>query len=899
MPLTPGSSLGPYEIVSPLGAGGMGEVHRARDSRLGRDVAIKALPDAFARDPDRLARFEREAKLLASLSHANIAGIHGLEEHDGQRYLILEFVDGMTLSDRLRRGALPMDEAIDVASQVALALEAAHDAGIIHRDLKPGNIMLTGSGQVKVLDFGLAKSAGPGGSSPDANLSASPTMTYAATEAGTILGTAAYMSPEQARGRAVDRRTDIWSYGCVLYECLAGRPLHTGETVSDLVAQILKSEPDWSALPDTTPSAVRRVLERCLRKDARDRLRDIGDARLELKEREPDAIAPASKPAGAGVVGLVSAVVLASAITGLAVSSLQRPAPTSATQELSVMLPHGTRLAANGSNHFMALSPSGRAIAFVARSEDGLQVHVRRLDRREEISIPGTQDARDLFFSPDGEWVAYFDTQNLLKVSVHGGAPIALSPGTQDRGGVWLDDGTIVFSPDATQPLARLPKGGGPAQSLTQLDSTRQERTHRWPDALDGGPWVVFTVGLKSSPGDYDGSDIDAVSVRTGERRNLLRGARRAMWAAPGHLVFDRKGTLFAVRIDPRNPKVVDEPVPVVEAVGGEASSGASFMSLARDGTLAWVPSDAFGIEREVGWFDRSGAWSPTPIRPGDYRDLAISPDGSSALVGVGPGGGALDIWLADLASGGMRRLTYSGRTNNVAWLPDGSGFIHAHADSLGHGFLEERRLHSGRGARTLLEVSQSTTLGDVSRDGSRVLFADWGSASGRMYFATLGENPRSEQIATDAGPNMYELAANFSPDGRWLVYISNRTGREEVFVRSLDGTRGPWQVSTQGGGGARWGRGGSELFFVERELLKSVMVREQSGDLVFSQPVALFEPPGSPTDITFRDYSYDHRHDRFLFTRPPTGTEERREVAVSVGWGARIDEMIRARKSR
>jgi Tol biopolymer transport system component/tRNA A-37 threonylcarbamoyl transferase component Bud32 len=898
MALTPGTKLGPYEILAPLGQGGMGEVFRARDPRLGREVAIKALPDAFAQDSERLARFEREARLLASLNHPNVAGIHGLEEVEGHRYLVLEFVEGETLATRIARGALPVDEAFEVCRQVAAGVEAAHETGIVHRDLKPGNVMLTPSGAVKVLDFGLARSAVPAGSGSDANLSVSPTMTHAATEAGVILGTAAYMSPEQARGKAVDRRTDIWSFGCVLFECLAGRPIFTGETVSDLVAQILKGEPDWSALPPGTPATVRRLLERCLRKDPRERLRDIGDARLELGEA--DDATPAARP-GPGrrlriAAAALAGVVLVATLAIGAWTALQRPRRLPGIREASVMLPLGQRLATVGSNHFLALSPDGRSIAFMARTAGEVQLHVRALDRREDIAIPGTSDARDPFFSPDGEWVAFFDSQQLQKVSVRGGAPIRLAASTQDRGGVWLDDGSIVFSPDAIRPLYRRPRAGSAPGALTQLDSTRLERTHRWPDALDGGPWVVFTVGVQNSPGDYDTADIDAVSVASGERRNLIHGARRAMWAAPNHLVFDRKGTLFAVRLDPRDPRVKEEPVPVLEGVAGVGSSGAAHLGFARDGSLAWAPSDNGDTQRQVGWFDRAGRWTPTAVPPGEYRSVVISPDGASALMVVGSGGGAGDVWLADLATGGLRRLTYSNTTNSVTWLADGSGIAYSIIDSLGANHLAVRRIDAAGGTRVVGPIGANGVVTAVSSDGKAVVYADWGTANGRIHMTTLGADPVSVSLPTDAPEGSYEQGGALSPDGQWLAYISNRTGREEVFVRRRDGASGQWQVSTHGAGGVRWGRGGTELFFVEDEMLKSVRLAVKGNDLVPEPPVALFEPPTSPTELTFRDYSYDPKSDRFLFTRPPAGTDERREIALSIGWGARIAELIRAR---
>jgi hypothetical protein len=409
--LTAGSKLGPYEILSPLGAGGMGEVYRARDTRLGRDVAIKALPPEFAQNAERLARFEREAKVLASLSHPNIAGIHGLEDVVGARYLVLEFVEGETLAARLARGPMAIDDALYVCAQVATAIEVAHEAGIIHRDLKPGNVMLKPDGTVKVLDFGLAKSGGTSTSPSDVNLSASPTLTYAGTNAGVVLGTAAYMSPEQARGKNVDRRSDIWSFGCVLYECLSGRPLFDGDTVSDLIAKILQTEPDWSALPAQTPARVRTLLARCLTKDPKQRLRDIGEARITLADTAPDAPTP---PGGSAARGnnrwpmWAALVIVASLIVGFAARFLSH-APAAVPVALSIMLPKGTRLDGGVENGLLAITPDGTGVAFTASI--GAVSHglfVRRFDKPELTELAGTDGSACPFFSPDGEWVAFF-----------------------------------------------------------------------------------------------------------------------------------------------------------------------------------------------------------------------------------------------------------------------------------------------------------------------------------------------------------------------------------------------------------------------------------------------------------------------------------------------------------
>ena len=891
MPLREGTQLGPYEILAPLGAGGMGEVFRARDPRLDRVVAIKALPEGFSGDPERSARFEREAKLLASINHPNIAGIHGIEDQGGERFLILEFVEGESLAQRLARGPLPIDDAVDVCRQIATALEAAHESGIVHRDLKPGNVMLTPGGDVKVLDFGLAKAAAPLGTGSSANLSASPTMTYAATMAGAILGTAAYMSPEQARGKQVDRRADIWSFGCVLYECLTGRAVFAGETVSDMVAQILKSEPDWRVLPPATPANVRRLLRLCLQKDPRERLRDIGDARLELGAADAapvDATAPARRGAWwpAAAAGLAAGI----AITAVAWPALHPGAPAPAVREASVTLPYGQRLAFNGANNFLAISPDGHAVAFAARAGGQIQIHVRRLDTREDKVLPGTDDARDLFFSPDGDWVDYFDTQFMRKVSVHGGEPISLTPVTEDRGGVWLRDGSIIATLGPADPLMRVPRDGGAPVAVTHLDSSRVERTHRWPAALGEGGWIAFTVGLKTQAGDYDGCTIDAVKLATGERRNLLREARRAIFVAPNHLVFDRKGTLFSVRIDPNDPKVTDEPTPVLQGVAGDPSTGASFMDVARDGTLAWVPQNGESNQRQLGSFDRAGRWVPSAVAVGDFRATSVSPEGGRILL-LNGGSGSADLVIADLASGSLQQITSSHSVIGGTWTPDGQHVIYTCGNEQGEWLLVTQRIDGAGGIQKLYTSPSIITVGGVAPDGSAALFSVWGGRGARMHMASLRGDGHIENIHGAPSLDCYEVQGMLSPDGTLVAFVSNVTGHEAVYIRRVDGTGGVVQVSTRGGGGMRWGRQGKELFFVEGEILRAVNVTREGEDVRVSTPTALFEVPPSPIQAQIRDHSYDPHTDRFYFLRPREGTDERREIALSIGWGARLDD--------
>jgi serine/threonine-protein kinase len=901
MAIAAGTRLGPYEVVSPLGAGGMGEVYRARDPRLGREVAIKVLPDVVARDAERLARFERESRLLAALSHAGIASIFGVEEAGGARALVMELVEGPTLAERIQQGALAADDALPIARQLAEALEYAHERGIVHRDLKPANVKLRPDGTVKVLDFGLARALATETSGSIAELSQSPTLTNPMTQAGVILGTAAYMSPEQARGREADRRADVWAFGAVLYEMLAGRRAFAGETSSEMLAAVMRDEPDWAALPPGLSPRWRRLLERCLAKDPRRRLQAIGEARIALEDlaATPEDSAPmvgAGGPAPARRAVLAPWFLAAAAVIALAYTLWRKPPTTSTATELSIVPAGGHRVAEDIGYHPMAIAPDGRAIAYTVRVAGVLKLRLRRLDAREDIEIPGADGARNLFFSRDGQWLGFFDTRKMYKVSVRGGTPVELADALQDRLGTWLDDGTIVFSRDVTEPLYRIPESGGAPVAITTLDTTKRERTHRLPCALAGGPWVVFTVQTVDSPGGYDDAGIDAVNVRTGERRHLYKGARRAVWAPGGHLLLARGSDLYAARIDPRNPRIQQDPVPVLAGVGGDASSGASFFSIADDGTIAWIPGGEPDVIREIGWVDRSGHWTMTAIAPGPYLYLRLSGDGTRALVSAGPGGGASDLWLADLRTGAMNRLTHDGRTGPGVWLPDGVRIAFSRGSPAGAAGRERgeaivvRRLDGAGGERTIATAPHPMAVSDVTPDGRAVVYADYGQRQGRIHLAgTDGVAPPREVAAEGDG---YEQAGMLSPDGLWLAYVSTKTRREEVFLRRFDGSGGTWQLSTGGAGGIRWGRTGRELFFISSEQMMRVSLNTRGEDLEIGQPEALFDVPPTPSRDLDRDYDYDPVSDRFLFTRPPRAAE-RREIALSLGWTKRLKTRI------
>jgi len=838
MPLTPGTRLGPYEIIAPLGAGGMGEVFRARDTRLGREVAIKALPAAFAQDPERLARFEREAKLLASLSHANIAGIHGLEEHDGRRYLILEFVDGETLAGRLSRGPLALDEAAEVARDVALALEAAHESGIVHRDLKPGNIMVTRAGAVKVLDFGLAKSAAPGGSSSSIALSASPTMTYAATAEGIVLGTAAYMSPEQARGKNVDRRTDIWSFGCVLFECLTARPVFSGETVSDLVAHILQSEPDWSVLPAATPAAVRRLLERCLRKDARERLRDIGDARIELDELLTAGLSGSGLPpiAGTSPVGGsrrsrstaiawgIAAVALALAgVSILFPDRVRRSAPPPATRT-TLASRAGMEISSNPAD--AVISPDGRSIVFVAGDSAGTQrLWLRPLESLEARPIEGSEftgatDSPGLpFWSPDGRAIGFFDDGKLKTIAITGGTPQILSTVSNARGGTWSRQGVILFSRFSQGPVFRVSQAGGDPVQITVVDSTLHETAHRFPRFLPDGRHYSFVT----LPGRDGKIDTWIGELGTTKRTLVVSAASGALFAPSGHMVFMRGQSLMAQPFDLGRLRMTGEPTLIGDAPENLNILGSIPASVSDNGILLYPTSiQTVGL---LSWFGRDGkAQGTLPAPAGDYREIAISPDGRHVALIRRTSPTSNDIWIADVPGGSARRLTTDGlQRYSLVW--SGNSLDLGYALSRGGEFDFWQRAASGSDEERPLFVTKSPlkNLSDISRDGSYLVYDDIGRTTQRDIWVLPLEGDRKpvQYLATPFN----EVTGTLSPDGRWMLYQSEESGRPELYVQSFPTPGSKVRISTDGGNSGRWRRDGAEIVYRSQRGLMSVTV--------------------------------------------------------------------------
>ena len=824
-----GPTLGHYRIVEKIGEGGMGEVYRAHDERLDRDVAVKVLPEEVADDKERLARFEREAKLLASLNHPNIATLHGLEEDGGRRFLVMELVEGESLASRISRGPLLIDDALMVALQLAEALEAAHEQGVVHRDLKPSNIALTEDLDLKVLDFGLATALAP--PSIESDPSESPTLSLG-TAVGTILGTAAYMSPEQARGKRVDKRTDIWAFGCCVYEALTGKRPFLGETVSDTLVELLEREPDWDALPEDTPSTICRLVRRCLEKDQRQRLRDIGEARVAIGDgsvwgADDQAGAVSPKPAGWGtklIFGL-GAAVITGIVVGVSVWMATRP-PVPRVTRLSITLPAEV-------SPSIAVSPDGSQVVYVDPNGSGLSV--RALDELTPRHLTNLGSPSQPFISPDGKWIGFFDgLKSLKKVPMTGGPAVFVCSlgGTAARGASWAADGTIIFATDDPGTgLWRVPDAGGEAELLTT--PKQGPGNHNWPHVLPGGRAVLFTIrqfGLADPRVAV--LDLDSGAVKT-----LLPGSH-PMYVPTGHLIYGISGTLRAVGFDLGEIEAVGTSVPVLEKVA-TTRTGKIGVSVAKDGTLVYVPGGIQGVSRRLLWGDRQGNEELLPAPPGAYMIPRISPDGTSvALDNREP---MANIWIWDFEREAMTRFTFETAAYPV-WTPDGRMLVFTAFDK-GVGRLTWRVSDGTAMQERLPEGPNSRYPTSITPDGSRLIYREEAGSTGLdLAMLTLGSDaPPEPLIVTEFN----ELNAEISPDGRWLAYRSNESGRDEIYVRPFPNVEAAlWQVSTNGGQHPVWARSGDELFY--RGLDGSLMQVpvELQPRFVAGTPTKLFEGP-------------------------------------------------------
>ena len=903
--LQSGERVGSYEIRGFLAAGAMGDVYRAHDLQLRRDVALKLLPVSFTADPDRVARFEREARLLAALNHPHIAAIYGFEQRTDvvsgfsrtTQALVLELVEGPTLAERVAKGALPIKEALEIARQIAEALEAAHEKGIIHRDLKPANIKVTADGTVKVLDFGLAKALAADGSG--AGALQSPAVTVEGTREGVIVGTPAYMSPEQARGQAIVKRTDIWAFGCVLYEMLTARPAFPGDTLSDTISAVLDREPDWRVLPAGIPPVIRKLLRRCLAKERKERLPDIAIARMEISEvlaapgptmdTQPVSVPPMhlwQRPAP-----LVAAVLVAAVATGFAVWALTRPAPPPQVVRFTITPSGTTAFTSGGGNGSpLAISPDGRRLAY--RGLGGQQIFVRALDEfqttalLEPTALRGASSGADgLFFSPDGQWIGFFDGGTIKKVAVTGGRPVMVTPiSGANTGASWNGDDTIIFATsDPTSGLLRATAAGGEPEVLTTPRPTQMEHDHWWPEALPGGQAILFTITSSAAPDNWQ---IAVLDLTTHEQKILVRGGHHARYVASGHLVYGVAGTMRAVAFDLNRLEVVGAPAPVLGRVNTSGNGGIQ-MSISRDGTLVYAPGGLQAATKTLAWIDRQGREESLNAPPQNYTYPRLSPDGTRVALDVGGGIAGRDIWIWDLARETLTRLTFDPQPDtHPVWTPDGKRMVFSSMRQGPRNLFWQAADGSGAVER-LTESPNEHFATAFSPDAKQLVLREETATSGADVMALALDGTRTIRPLVTTTFN--ELNGEVSPDGRWLAYDSNESGRAEIYVRPFpDVDRGRWQVSTGGGAWPLWARSGKELFYME--LSGAVMSVAVDGGSTFrvGNPTRLFE---GGTTAPGRTYDVSADGQRFLVIKE--GGRADGTAIVVQNWGEELKRLV------
>jgi Tol biopolymer transport system component/predicted Ser/Thr protein kinase len=889
MSLTPGSRLGPYEVIEKIGAGGMGEVYRSKDTKLNRDAALKILPEIFTADPDRRSRFTREAQVLASLNHPNIAGIYGFEDSSGMAALAMEFVDGEDLSVIIARGAMPLADVLPIARQIADALEAAHEHGIVHRDLKPQNIKIKADGSVKVLDFGLAKAFDPLASSSGEAMN-SPTMTVRATQMGMIIGTAAYMSPEQARGKAVDRRADIWAFGVVVYEMLAGRRAFEGDEISDVLAAVLRQDIDWTALPATTPPRLRRLIERCLDRDAKQRLRDIGEARVEIAKIESGAPDPSGISAAAAITlapaaqsrraipvvfGVVFAVVLA-AIAAVAAWTLKPPAPLSrAVTRFAFALPDGQQFTNTG-RQVVSIAPDGSQFVYVANT----RLYLKPMSEMSSILIQGTEIAAGVLnpvFSPDSKSIVFYSNldRTLKRIAVSGGAAVTICQVDQPFGISWTDDEILVGQ--GAKGVVQVPALGGQPQTIITL---KDGEIAHGPQMLPGGKAILFTLATGISDvltgvERWNKASIVAQSLTSGERTVLIEGGSDARYMGNGDLVYTVSGTVLAVPFDARNMAITGAPTPVIDGVTTAGITGTSQFSMSNNGSLAFISGAAGLLVQQLTWFDRTGKVLTTVGAPGRLVGLNISPDGNRFAVHRHDAEGA-DVWVYEDSDRAAMRLTFDASQDNgmPVWSPDGKRIVFQSLRNGKWGLYEKNS--DGSGADTLLIESERLQVPMAwSPDGQSIASVVLNLPTTHLSLLRLtGERSATPLQVSKVGGNFPQI----SPDGKWLAFMSTESGNPHIYVQPFPQGAGKWQVSTGAYGSfPRWRGDGKELFYVtgvDQGEVMSVAVNGSGSSFVSGTPAALFKPgnygAGAPGHRgNFFTYAVSPDGQRFLMPQP------------------------------
>jgi len=892
MALSSGTRLGPYEILAPLGAGGMGEVYRARDTRLERTVAIKILPAQFSSDPIRKQRFEREAKTISSLNHPHICVLYDVGNQDGTQFLVMECVEGETLAARLEKGRLPLEQVLKYGTQIADALDKAHRHGVVHRDLKPGNIMLTASG-AKLLDFGLAKAAPP--LAAGATLTAAATRTTPVTQQGTVVGTFQYMSPEQVEGKDVDARSDIFSFGSVLYEMVTGRRAFPGKSQISVASAILEKDPKpISTLQPLTPPALDRAIRVCLAKDPEDRWQTARDLLLDLKwiaEAGSQAGIPAPVVArrkyreriawGIAAVGIVAAVIFAFAYF--------RGASTDVRSIRSSILPpdKATFEIVGGSAGPVAVSPDGRRLAFRARDASGKSLlWVRPLDGAMPQPLAGTEGASFPFWSPDSRSIGFFADGKLKKIAASGGPPQTLCEASDGRGGTWNRDEIIVFSPAPVSPLYRVSASGGAATSVTQLDQSRRETTHRWPHFLPDGRHFLYFVRNTLPGGPSDQIGLYVGSLDSNEQKLLLRAGSNAVYAPPGYLLFWRDQSLMAQPFDAKRLKLIGDAFPVAEQVQYLGGMGYAVFSVSDNGILAYQAGAGQG-DTQLLWFDANGKQLGQVGSPGFHGTVRLSPDGQR-LAEFAVDGANMDIWVHELARGVRTRFTFDPSFDwYPVWSPDGTRIAFA-SNRKGQYNLYVKD-SAGAGAEELVFESEADKRPtDWSRDGRFIAFGSSdakGSTGWDIWGLPLfGDRKPFPFLQTQFD----EGAAVFSPDGRWLAYQSNESGNVEVYLAPFPGPGAKWQVSNGGGRLPAWRRDGKGLFYLTTDnRLMAAEVTPKGSSVQVGIPRMLFQtrPASAPPFGRLYDVSQDGK--RFLVATTAEGTSA--PLTLVVNWTATV----------
>jgi len=919
--LPPGGRIGAYELIEIIGAGGMGIVYRARDLKLQREVALKVLPEAVALDPDRIARFRREATVLASLNHSNIGAIYGFEDSGDVHALVLELVEGPTLADRIAEGAIPLDEALPIARQMAEALEAAHEQGIIHRDLKPANIKLRPDGTVKVLDFGLAKALEPAGSGPAAASSLSPTITSPAllSGVGVLLGTAAYMSPEQARGKPAEKRSDIWAFGCVVYEMLTGKRAFDGEDVTDTLAAVVKTEPKWDALPATVSPSVRLFLRRCLHKDSRQRVGDIRDMRLALEgvfestvNHAAETTVTPARPTWRRHLAPALASLVTAVVASLAAWILWPATEAPLVSRFDMALPDGVQFRNTG-RPVMALSPDGRRLAL--NTTGGL--YVRAMGELSARLILGTEHALTTpTFSPDGQSLAYWQDNQLKRIAISGGAPVVICAASNPFGISWGRDNAILFGqPDG---IMRVSAGGGMPELVIRAEKGEQMDG---PQLLPDGAAMLFSATRLNDATRWDQANIVVQSLRTGQRTVVLRGGSDARYMPTGHLVYAVKDDLFAVAFDANRRQVQGGPVSVIQGVmratAPQVTTPSANYGISDQGTLVYATGTAGGpIEGTLVWVDRAGKEEVIPSLTRAYVYPRISPDGTRLALDIRDQDN--DIWIWDLMRQTLTRITFDPAADTYpVWSPDSRRVFFASTRSgqtanlywqAADGTGTPERLTESRNAQFPLAITADGTelvFREVNQDGGRNDGVQ-GGTNDLMRLLMGSQETQQSHGASKTGTalvktNFNETNGEISPDGRWLAYQSDESGREEVYVRPFpDVNSGRWQISTSGGRTPVWARRGDELFFVSPDAaIQSVRV-ERSSSWRSSTPTKVLQGRayfllGEGTGVVGRTFDVGADGKRFLMIKPDSrdAAAQSQKVVVVENWREELKRLI------